>query len=252
MQKKKKPANLIYGRHPVTDAIQAGKPVDKIVIQQGLRGEFEKEIRQLAKTFQIPLQYAPKERMNKLAGGNHQGIMAWLSAAPFLNLADVLPMIYEKGETPLIVLLDGVTDVRNFGAIARSAECAGAHAVVVPRKGSAQINADAMKTSAGALNYIPVCRESSLASAIETLKNSGVHILASDLSAERELSDLDLTIPVALIVGSEGDGISDSILRAADARFIIPQKGKTDSFNVSVATGIMLYEVMRQRRLHPG
>ncbi|MEM7103497.1 MAG: 23S rRNA (guanosine(2251)-2'-O)-methyltransferase RlmB [Bacteroidota bacterium] len=247
MQKRKKPSNLVYGRHPVNDAVQAGKSVDKIIIQQGIRGEFEKEIRHLAKSYQIPLQYAPKERMNKIAGGNHQGVMAFLSPIPFQRLEHVLPLIYEKGETPLIILLDGVSDVRNFGAIARSAECSGAHAVVIPQKGAAQINAEAMKTSAGALNFIPVCRESSLAKAIELLKNSGVQVLASNLGASSALKDLDLSIPTALIVGSEGEGVSSSILRMADQQFIIPQKGQTDSFNVSVAAGIMLYEVLRQR-----
>ena len=148
---------------------------------------------------------------------------------------------------PLIVILDGVTDVRNFGAIARSAEICGVHALVVPKKGSALINAEALKTSAGALTKIPVCRENSLITAIETIQMSGIKVMASSLKAEKMLFSFDLTEPVAMIVGAEGDGISTGVERKADELFIIPQVGTTDSFNVSVATGIMLYEVMRQR-----
>lgn len=239
--------SLVYGRHPVVDAINTGTPMDKIFLQQGTRGDFEREIRQLCKKFNIPLQILPKERLSRFTKANHQGIVGMLSLTNYYRLEDVLPMIYEKSETPLIVLLDGVTDVRNFGAIARSAECCGAHALVVPKKGSAQINAAALKTSAGALTNIPVCRETSLVAAIEYLKLSGIKVLASDLKATKKIFDLDLKVPVALVVGSEGEGVSSKILKEVDQNFIIPQKGLTDSFNVSVATGIILYEVLRQR-----
>lgn len=246
MQKKSK--NIIFGRHPVVDAIQSGTPIDKLLFQQGIRGEFEKQVRQLSKRFNIPVQVVPKEKLNRVIRGNHQGIIGFLSPITYYKIEDVLPMIYEKSETPLLLLLDGVTDVRNFGAIARTAECSGAHALIIPKKGSAQINADALKTSAGALTKIPVCRESSLVAAIDYLQLSGIQVLASDLKANQPIFEIDMSLPTALVIGSEGEGVSSSILRKASETFIIPQKGTTDSFNVSVATGMMLYEVMRQRQ----
>lgn len=244
---KHKDQQLIYGRHPVLDAIGAGQPIDKLMLQQGIRGDFEKELRQLSKAHNIPMQVVPKERLNKLVRGNHQGVIGVLSPIRYYLLEDVLPTIYERSEQPLILLLDGVTDVRNLGAIARSAEIAGAHALVVPRKGSAQINAEALKTSAGALTKIPVCRESSLLAAVETLQLSGIPLMVSDLGAERLLFEVDFTGPAALVIGAEGRGVSREMVQAATETFLIPQRGTTDSFNVSVATGIMLYEVMRQR-----
>jgi 23S rRNA (guanosine2251-2'-O)-methyltransferase len=239
--------NLIFGRHPVVDAIRAGTAIDRLYLQQGTRGDFEKEIRQLSREYDIPLQYVPKERLNRMAGGNHQGVAGFLSLLTYYRLEDVVPHIYEKGETPLILLLDGVTDVRNFGAIARSAEVCGVHALVVPKTGSALINADAIKTSAGALTRLHVCRENSLVTAIEYLQASGIQVFASDLKAEKYLFDLDLKLPAALVLGSEDEGIQPAVLSRVSERFIIPQKGETDSFNVSVAAGIMLYEALRQR-----
>ena len=243
-----KDSNLIYGRHPVLDAIQSGTTIDKLMLQQGIRGEFEKEIRQLSKVHNIPVQVVPKERLNKVTRANHQGIIGYISAIRYYDLEDVLPMLYEKEEAPLILILDGITDVRNMGAIARSAEVLGAHALVVPKKGSAMIGPDAVKTSAGALNILPVCRENSLVKAVQYLINSGIQVLASDLKAEKQLSELDLILPTAIIVGSEGKGTSPALIEEANQHFVIPQKGETDSLNVSVATGIMLYEVAQQRR----
>lgn len=244
---KKEKTQLIYGRHPVVDAIQEGTTFDKIFIQQGTRGEYEKEIRQLCNKYNIPMTVAPKEKLNKFTRSNHQGVIGLVSLIPYYRIEDLLPSIYEKNENPLILILDGITDVRNFGAIARSAEICGAHTIVVPKKGSALINAEALKTSAGALTKIPVCRENSLITAIETIQMSGITVMASSLNAQKHLFDLELTEPVALVVGAEGDGISTGVERKANELFIIPQVGTTDSFNVSVATGIMLYEVMRQR-----
>ena len=243
--------SIIYGRHPITDAINSGTSIDKIMLQQGIRGEFEKEIRHLTKANNIPLQVVPKERLSKFVRGNHQGIVGFLSMLTYYRLEDVLPMIYEKSETPLILLLDGVTDVRNFGAIARSAEVCGVHAIVIPQKGGARINEEAIKTSAGALTKIPVCREKSLISAMEYLQLSGIQIFASDLKATKKIYELDWTQPAAIVIGSEGEGVSFPVLKKVNENFIIPQKGTTDSFNVSVATGIILYEVMRQRIAHP-
>lgn len=238
---------MIYGRHPVMDALQNGTPLDKLILQQGVRGDFERDIRKMSKKNNIPLQVVPRERMKALTSGNHQGIIGFLSMLTYYRVEDLLPMVFEKSEAPLLLLLDGVTDVRNFGAIARSAECSGAHALVIPKKGAAQINAEALKTSAGALNVIPVCRESSLIAAIEQMQMAGVQVFASDLNAEKNISDFDFTGPIALVLGAEGEGVSRPVLQKVDDTFIIPQRGTTDSFNVSVAAGIMLYEVMRQR-----
>jgi len=239
--------NIIYGRHPIIEAIAAGATIDKLILQQGIRGEFEKEIRQLSKEHNIPLQVAPKERLNKIVRANHQGIIGFVSAIRYYTLEDVLPLLFEKEEAPLILVLDGITDVRNMGAIARSAEVLGAHVLVIAKKGSAMVNADAVKTSAGALNILPVCREGSLVKAVQYMKNSGIQVLASDLKARQQLAELDLALPTAIVVGSEGKGTSPALIKEATQHFIIPQRGQTDSLNVSVATGIMLYEALKQR-----
>jgi len=243
----KKEINIIYGRHPIIDSIKAGQAFDKIMLQQGIRGEYEKELRYTCRQFDIPLQVVPKERLNRFTKSNHQGVIGFISLITYQSLENVLPAIYENSETPLLLILDGVTDVRNFGAIARTAEIAGVHAIIVPKKGAALINSDAIKTSAGALTKIAVCRETSLFTVVEFLQNSGVQVFASDLQAEKMSYKLDFTVPTALIIGSEDLGVQEGLLKRADETFIIPQVGTTDSYNVSVATGMMLYEVIRQR-----
>lgn len=240
--------NVIFGRHPIVEAVKSGVAFDKLILQKGVRGEFEKEIRQLSREFDIPLQVAPKERLRKWTTANHQGIIGLQSLITYQRLEDLLPFVYERSEVPLFVMLDGITDVRNLGAIARSAECAGAQGLIIPNRGSALINGEAIKTSAGALNRIPVCRESSLVNVVEYLQQSGVRVLVSDLKAKKMIYDLDMRGPIALVVGSEDTGISTGVAERADERFLIPQAGSTDSYNVSVAAGIMLYEVLRQRR----
>ncbi|MCB0635812.1 MAG: 23S rRNA (guanosine(2251)-2'-O)-methyltransferase RlmB [Lewinella sp.] len=237
----------IFGRHPVLEALEAGQPLEKVWLQQGTRGDFERDLRHWCRDRQVPLVVIPKERLGRMVRGNHQGVVALIAAAPYYELEDVLPLVYERSQTPLFVLLDGVTDVRNFGAIARSAEVCGAQAVVIPQKNSAGLTAEAVKASAGALSRIPVCRVKSLVTAIGYLRESGVRVMASDLSGEQYLHELDLAGPVALVLGSEGEGISQGVAQAADKCFRIPQVGELNSFNVSVAAGIMLYEAMRQR-----
>jgi len=229
------------------DALKSGKTIDKIVMQQGFKGPVEIEIRQMCKERRIPIQQLPKERLARLADGNHQGMIAFLSLIEYQKLEDILPQLYEQSKVPLFLLLDGVTDVRNFGGIARTAEAMGAQAIVIPRKKSAQINSDAIKASAGALLEIPVCKEASIVAAVEFLQNSGVQVYASDLYAEKGIHHIDFTVPSAIIIGAEGRGVSPSILKMVNETFIIPQVGKTDSLNVSVATGIMMYEVVMQR-----
>lgn len=248
MAKPQQDLNIIYGRHPVVEALENGVPIEKVMLQKGIRGEMEKELRHLCKAADIPMLVIPKERLKRYTNGNHQGVVALQALIRYQKMEDILPMVFERSETPLFILLDSVTDVRNFGAIARTAEVCGAHALVITQKNSAQINPEAMKTSAGALNTIPVCREKSLITVIEYLQQSGIQVLASDLQAEKAIYDLDLTAPIAFVLGAEGEGISPAVARKADQTFIIPQKGQTDSLNVSVAGGMMLYEAMRQRK----
>lgn len=241
-------SNLIYGHHPVVEAIEAGKAVEKVFFQQGLRGDLEKEIRRLTKAHGIPLQVVPREKLNKLVRGNHQGVAAWLALVEYQLIEDILPQAYESGQTPLLLLLDGITDVRNFGAICRSAFCAGAQAVVVPQSGSAPANEDAMKASAGALARVPLCRVRSLFSTVEWLQQSGVQVVATALTEQAEpIFDLDFSLPTAILLGSEDQGVHPKLLRMADRVARIPQAAGFDSLNVSVAAGIALYEALRQR-----
>ena len=218
--------DIIYGKHPVLDALAAGTPIDKVLLQEGTRGELEIELRHACKKAGVQLQYIPKERFGKYTRENHQGVIGLLSQLPtYYALADLLPTIFEKGEIPLLVILDGVTDVRNFGGIARTAEGAGAHAIIIAQKGAAHINAEAMKTSAGALATIPVCRESSLSVVLDLLGAAGVQVIASDLKATHRLQDVDMTEGTAILIGAEGDGVSHHLLKRADTRFTIPMRG---------------------------
>lgn len=240
--------NLIYGIRPVIETIKAGKELDKVFIQKGLRGEHFIELYALIKEMSVPVQHVPIEKLNRLTRKNHQGIVAFVSAVTYQPIEEVVQMVFEKGEIPLILILDGVTDVRNFGAIARTAECAGVHAILIPTQGSAQINADAMKTSAGALNNIPVCRTLNLSQSIDYLKNSGLQLVAATEKAEKQMYDIGYELPTAIIVGSEDDGISPSYLKKCDQLVSIPISGQTASLNVSVAAAVMIYEAVRQRR----
>ena len=242
--------NLIYGHHPVVEAIQSGKAVEKVYFQQGMRGELEKEIRLLSREYEIPLQIVPKEKLNKMVKGQHQGVVAYLSLITYLSLEDVVPFIFESGEVPLLVLLDGVTDVRNFGAICRTAYCAGAHAVVVPQSGSAPANEEAMKASAGAIAHMKLCRVRSMFSAVEWLQESGIQVVGTALSDKAvQVFNADLTVPTAILIGSEGDGLNHKLQKMSDLLVKIPQASNFDSYNVGVATGMILYETLRQRAL---
>lgn len=239
---------VIYGRHPIVEAINAGKAFEKIILLQGTRGELEIELRKLCREHQIPLSMVPKEKLDKMAkGANHQGVVGFMAIIEYQSLENILPFVLEKGETPLILLLDSITDVRNFGAIARSAEVMGVHALVVPHKGGALINSEALKASAGALSRIPVCREKTMSGVLDYLGASGVRVVASDLKGAVKIFEVDFTLPTAILIGSEGEGVNRNFLQRADETFLIPQVGSTESLNVSVATGVILYEVLRQR-----
>ncbi len=229
------------------ESIRSGKEFDKLFIQKGQRGEQMAELYSLLREFEIPYQHVPIEKLNRLTRKNHQGIIGFVSAISFQPVEEVVQMIFEKGETPLILILDRITDVRNFGAIARTAECAGVHAILFPMQGSAQVNADAMKTSAGALNNIPVCRSKNLSRSIDYLKEAGLQVIAATEKTETMMYDVDYKLPTAIIMGSEEDGVSPAFLHKCDHKVKIPMQGQTASLNVSVASAVMIYEAVRQK-----
>lgn len=240
---------MIYGTRAVIEAILAGKDIDKIMIQTGLSNELIRELLHVARTHNVPVQQVPAERLKRISSKNHQGVICMLSPVSFASAENLVAQAYEEGREPFFILLDRVTDVRNFGAVVRTAECAGIDGILIPEKGSAPITADAMKTSAGALNYVPVCREKDLKKTLKFMRESGVRIVACTEKTDKDIYDLNLTGPIALVVGSEEDGVSDAILRDADELARIPLKGKIGSLNVSVAAAVAMYEVVRQRKL---
>ena len=239
--------NLIYGRHPVVEALEAGRGFDKIFVQRGIDYAFNKMVEHLAYEQDIPLQVVPLEKMNRLTRKNHQGVAGFLSLIPYYNLDDILAAAYDSGEMPLILVCDGITDVGNFGAMARSAACTGVHGIVIASKGAASINAEAIKASAGALNQIPVCKVRFIDKTLHYLKENGLQIMATALEAKQYIHQINLKTPTAIIMGAEGAGVSPAFLKIADHLVKIPMMGNFDSFNVSVATGIILYETVRQR-----
>ncbi len=230
------------------EAIEAGKEIEKVLVQQGSKGSLSVELKQILQKQSIPIQAVPVEKLNSISRQNHQGIIAFVSPIAFGNLDNVVATVYDEGRVPTLLMLDGVTDVRNFGAICRTAECMGVDAVIIPDKGAAQINEEAIKTSAGALYNIPVCRVKSLGQALEQLQQSGVKMIACSEKKDVELKDVDMTVPTCIIMGSEESGISNELLRRADEMAKVPMIGKTSSLNVSVAAGIALYELIRQRK----
>jgi 23S rRNA (guanosine2251-2'-O)-methyltransferase len=242
-----KDSNLVYGMRPVIEAITAGKVIDRIIMQQGLKGELVPELRKAISELDIPYQYAPVEKLNRLVRGNHQGIVCFVSPIEFQPIENLLLSVYEKGETPLFVILDKITDVRNMGAIARTAACAGAHGLIIPDKGGAPISADAMKTSAGALSILPVHRSANLKDTIDYLKESGLRIVAASEKGNSNYYETDFTGPLAIIMGSEEDGVSGEYLRRCNDVVKIPMRGTIESLNVSVAAGILLFEVVKQQ-----
>ncbi|MFP4469392.1 MAG: 23S rRNA (guanosine(2251)-2'-O)-methyltransferase RlmB [Bacteroidales bacterium] len=240
--------NLIYGIRPVIESMKAGKDFDKVFIQKGLKGEHFVELYALMKDLEIPYQHVPVEKLNRLTRKNHQGIAAFVSAVTYHPVEEIVQRAFELGETPLILILDRITDVRNFGAIARTAECAGVHGILISAQGSAQINADAMKTSAGALNNIPVSRSKNLSQAIDMLKDSGLQMVAATEKSGTLLYEVPMDVPTAIIMGSEEDGVSPAYLKKCDHELRIPITGQTESLNVSVAAAIVVYEALRQRQ----
>ena len=238
--------NLIFGIRPVVVAIEAGREIEKLYIRKGAEGQLMTELRDLCLRHRVRVQEVPVEKLNRLVRGNHQGVVAQIAAIAYVQLDDILERVPDD-ETPLVVVFDGVTDVRNFGAIARSAECAGAHGLIAPLKNSAPVNAEAIRASAGALTTIPVCRVGSIRNTLKTLQAEGFQVVAATEKSRKLLYDADLRRPTALVMGAEETGISKEVLKLCDERLAIPLIGRIESLNVSAAAAVMLFEVVRQR-----
>lgn len=240
--------DFIFGTRAVMEAIHAQKEIDKILVDKEVNNELVKELLSLAKEEKINVVRVPEAKLNRITRKNHQGVVAHMSAIQYASLDNVIDECFSKGIAPLILVLDRITDVRNFGAMARTADCAGVHAIVIPEKGSAQINSDAVKTSAGALNHLPVCRVKNLYYTVKDLKKMGLNVVSVTEKTERLMYDADFSLPTALIMGSEEDGISQELMGISDEFVKIPLVGNIESLNVSVSAGVVVYEAIRQRR----
>ena len=238
---------MIFGVRAVIEAIQAGKEIDKIIIKRDMQSELSKELFAVLKGTMIPVQRVPIERINRITRKNHQGVIAYLSSITYQKTEDLVPFLFEEGKNPLLIMLDGITDVRNFGAIARTCECAGVDAVIIPSKNSVSVNADAIKTSAGALHTLPVCREQNLTQTIKFLKESGFKIVAATKKGDYDYTKANYTDPVCIIMGAEDTGVPYDHLALCDEWIKIPMKGSIESLNVSVAAGVLIYEAVKQR-----
>jgi 23S rRNA (guanosine2251-2'-O)-methyltransferase len=242
---------MVFGIRAVIEAIRAGKEIESMYLQRGLGGGLLTELKDLLAEYQITAQQVPVEKLNRLTAKNHQGAVAFISPIIYQKIENIIPLVFENGKVPLILVLDSITDVRNMGAIARTAECAGVQAIVVPAKGSAQINPDAVKTSAGALYKIPVCRHDNFLQTVKYLQESGLQLVCCTEKTHEPIYAPDYTVPTAIIMGSEEDGVRNEIIRIADHLAKIPMFGEIESLNVSVATGVILYEAVRQRAIKP-
>lgn len=246
-QQQSRSEQVVYGVRAVEEALASGVEVEKVLLQRNVHGVWVSAMRRILHERNIPMQHLPGEAMNRIGKGNHQGVIAYLSPIQYQNIESIIPLVFEAGKVPLVLVLDRITDVRNFGAIARTAECCGVNALVIPGRGSAQINADAIKTSSGALLNIPVARSLNLKQTLLYLKNSGIKLIATSEKATHPIWTVNLTDPVALLLGSEADGISAEYLKLCDQEAGIPLAGQVASVNVSVAAGMLLYETIRQR-----
>jgi 23S rRNA (guanosine2251-2'-O)-methyltransferase len=239
--------NFIYGIRAVIEAIKEGKDIDKLMVQEGISGALFNELKTICKEHKILFQFVPVMKLDRITRANHQGVIAFVSEANFHDIENVLQGVFESGKVPLLLILDRITDVRNFGAICRTAECAGVQAVIIPSRGAAQVNADAVKTSAGAIHKLPLCRSNNLKETIYYLKDSGVQIVGCTEKTNHLYTTVDMTVPTAIIMGSEENGISPEYLKLCDKKAKLPLLGSIESLNVSVSAGIILYEAVRQR-----
>lgn len=242
-----KKTSLIIGRQPLIEALQSGRGVDKILLQRTAAGDVAAAIRKLAKEHNVPVQVVPIEKLNSISRANHQGVIAFAAMVQYMELQQVIDHVVSLGQVPLFVLLDGVTDVRNIGAIARTALCCGAQALLLPDRGVGALNEEALKSSAGALQQIHVCRVGSLMKAVDELHMNGIKVFASEMKAGAQLHELAWKEPAAVIMGSEDKGVYPALMKICDQSFRIPMAGSFDSLNVSVAAGMILYEAMKQR-----
>lgn len=239
---------FLYGIHPVMEAVKAGRKFDKVLLKQGMEGQQFRELYGLLAENDIPYQFVPLDRLNRAVRGAHQGVVAYISQIDYVELEDMVNTALSVSEAPILVILDGVSDVRNLGAISRTLECVGGQGIIVPAKGGAAINAEAVKASAGALMRIDTCKVPNLRYAAYYLKQSGFKIVAATEKVDNYIYDIDLTGPIAIVMGSEGKGISQTMLSLADAKAAIPMAGEIGSLNVSIASAVVLYEAVRQRR----
>lgn len=246
-EKKESEKDFIFGLRPVMEAIEAGKTIDKIFLQNGLQGEIVADLKKLLSKHNLRANYVPIEKLNRFTRKNHQGVVAFISDVPFYKIDEVLPQLFEEGKTPFLLMLDRLTDVRNFGAICRTAECVGVDAIIIPEKGASPINSDAIKTSAGALYNIKICKEKNLAHTVDYLQQSGVMVLAATEKAQKLIYEVNFTEPCVIVMGNEETGISKEVMHHSDEKIKLPIEGKTQSLNVSVACGAILYEAVRQK-----
>ncbi|MCB0496978.1 MAG: 23S rRNA (guanosine(2251)-2'-O)-methyltransferase RlmB [Cyclobacteriaceae bacterium] len=246
-QKESVKSDMIFGIRPVVEAIRSGKVFDKLFVQKNLMGDLLKELMQEIKEHKVVYTKVPIEKLNRLTRKTHQGVVGFISPVEFASIENIIDRCFATGKNPLLLVLDRVTDVRNFGAIVRTAECAGVDAVVVPARGAAQISSDAMKTSAGALNHVAICRAFNLTQTLETIQQSGINLVACTEKTDKSVFEAELTPPVAIILGSEEDGISADIMKIVNQKAKIPILGRVESLNVSTSAGIIIYEALRQR-----
>jgi 23S rRNA (guanosine2251-2'-O)-methyltransferase len=246
-QQRPKKTSLVIGQKAVVDALQSGKPLDRIYLYNKAAGEIISRIKNLASQNNVPINYVPVEKLNSFNIQDHEGCVALISKVQYQELQQVISWVVEKGQVPLFLILDGITDVRNIGGIARTAFCTGVNAIIIPDKGVGALNEDAILTSAGALEQIPVCRVNSLMKAVDELHLNGIKVLASEMTASKKVFDIDFKEPVAIVMGSEEKGIYPALIKVCDEKFKIPMTGDFESLNVSVATGMILYEAMKQR-----
>lgn len=248
MEKREKDKqDMIFGIRPLMEAIDSGKEIEKVLIQKGLKSDLFRDLLKLLNERKVPYQHVPPEKLNRLSRKNHQGVISFVSPITFFRIEDILPTVFENGEDPFFLIMDRITDVRNFGAILRTAEAAGVHAVIVPSRNSAQLNSGTVKSSAGAIFKIPICRSENLKVTINYLKGSGIKIASATEKAKESIYQSELSGPLAIIMGSEGEGVSGEYLKQSDIHFSIPMLGEIESLNVSVATGVALYEAVRQK-----
>lgn len=246
-QQRPKKSSLVIGRQAVIEAINGGQQLDKIYLDSKAQGEEINEIKRLAVKHAIPVNYVPVVKLNSFNITGHEGCVAQIAKVQYHDLQEVISFVVDKGESPLFLILDGITDIRNIGGIARTAYCTGVHAIIIPEKGVGALNEDAILTSAGALEKIPVCRVNSLMKAVDELHLNGIKVFASEMTAAKNIYDCDLKEPCAIVMGSEDNGIYPALMKICDEKIKIPMAGDFESLNVSVATGMILYEVMKQR-----